>query len=507
MAVWNYENAAHLFRRVTFGGTPAEAQAFYERYSSVEEAVEDIINFPVSTRKPPKGGRDFYQAKIKQQRWWLKTMLKARAPRDVLREQLTLFWHSHLCSGQVKQPDTAFMAIQNGLFRRYANGNFRELVRDFNRDPANLYYLDGIVNYATNDWVHVNANENFAREIMELFTVGIFQFAADGTDDPSKPNYLEEDVHQLARAVTGWVEVRKGVGIWHQWAWDGGQYDDNGDDLPDDVTIFGETNNNFRIGAEVAGTPDDVLALIFGRTDDAGNNQTAMYLARKLWTWFAYPAPAPGLKALLAGLAATFAAGDFEMIPLLRAIFTHDEFYSDLAKSRTVKNPVSYVCGAFKALGIKSNAKTIGDSGEIVQMISDMGMELFEPPNVAGWPGGRRWITTGTLVNRLEFASTLAEAERGPSTLKLRNIVGLPLGNPAANPDDVIDAILAQLGLDGAQGGVALTSTQRDALADFVTQGGSLATLDLTNDRTNHATYLVRGAIALALQSAEYQIF
>lgn len=505
MAVWNYENAAHLLRRAGFGGTPEEVQAFFERHSSVAEAVEDLLSFRDSKKKPPKGGRDFNKARFKQKRWWLKTMLKSTNPKDALREKLTLFWHNHLVSGHSKQPEAGYMAIQNGLLRRYAGGNFRNLIRDFNRDPANLYYLDGIENYASLDGVHVSVNENFGREVLELFTVGISELAADGTDDPLKPTYTEDDVHQLARALTGWVDLGKDIGLWREGAWDGGQYDDDGDDLPDPITIFGVTNNNFKIGEEVAGTADDVLKLIFEREDDEGNPQAAMYVCRKLWTWFAYPAPAPGLKALLAGFAATFETNNYEVRPVLREMFNHDEFYSDAAKSRTVKSPVDYVVGAFRALGVKSIGKTIGNSPELVDMLEDMGMELFEPPNVAGWPGGKRWITTGTLVSRLDFARRLAESDYGKSNLRLETIV--PMGNATTDPGVVVDSIIARVGLDGTQGGVAFTVAQRAALLDFITNNGSKATLDLSTSETNDATRYVRGTIALVLQSAEAQIF
>ena len=518
MAVWNYENAAHLLRRAAFGGTPDEIQAFLDHYDTVAEAVDDIVNFAVSKKKPPKGGRDFYKAEQKQKQWWLKTMLSAKDPKDALREKMVLFWHNHLCSGTNKVRDSAntmaYMPIQNGLFRRYANGNFRDLVRDFNRDPANLYYLDGIGNYASNDDEHVSANENFGREVLELFTLGISQLAADGTNNPLKPNYTENDVHQLARAVTGWVgEIDKDVGVWDASAWDGGQYDDGGGTHHpgDPVTIFGVTNSNFRIGADVAGTADDVLDHILNKLDDAGNHQAAMSLCRKLWTWFAYPAPAPGLKTLLAGFAATFVAGGYGIIPVLTAMFNHDEFYSDRAKTRTVKNPVDYMVGAFRALGVNSTGKPVGDSDELYDLLTEMGMELFEPPNVAGWPGGQRWITTGTLVARLEFARRLAESNYGTSNLHLGTIV--PLGSATTDPDVVVDAILRRVGLDdvgggvASQGGVALTATQRAAVLNFITDGGNQATLDLTTEYTNDAEELVRGAIALVLQAAEAQVF
>lgn len=509
MAVWDFENAAHLLRRAGFGGSVEQVQEFLDGHSSVADAVTDLLSFGSSGKKPPKGGNDFYRATVKQRQWWLKTMLKTTNPKDALREKMVLFWHGHLCSGYSKQPEASYIAIQNGLLRSFAGGNFRDLMREFNRDPANLWYLDGIQSYASNDGIHVTANENFGREVLELFTTGISQLAADGTNDPLKPNYTEDDVHQLARALTGWVEIGKDGGIWHDWAWDGGQYDDGGGTHHpgDPVTIFGETNNAFKIGSldDLPPSNDDVLRVIFAIEDDAGNNQTAMFVCRKLWTYFSYPAPAPGLKALLEEFAAIFVASNFEVKPVLEAMFNHDEFYSDRAKSRTVKSPVDYMIGTFRALGTKSNGKTIGDSSDLHDMLAEMGQDLFEPPNVAGWPGGKRWITTGTLVNRLDFARRMAEIDYGTSALKLETIV--PIGSATTAPQVIVDAILARLGLDGSQGGVALTPAQVAALVAFLTNNGSKAAIDLSDAWTDDARLFVRGTIALALQSAEAQIF
>jgi len=504
MAVWNYENAAHLLRRAAFGGTPEEIQAFLDGHASVESAVSELLSFPPSRKKPPGPRSVDSFNRMKMQRWWLKRMIRATLPGDACREKLVLFLHNHLVSGSSKQPTLKYMALQNQTFRYHARGNFRTLVRAFNRDAANLYYLDGIVNVASNDGVHVNANENFGRELMELFTLGVFQLASDGSADPTKPNYTEADVHNLARACTGWTDLVRNVGVWNVDDWDGGQYDDDGDDLPDPMVIFGQMSNDFRIDEGVAGTNDDVLELIFSRTDDQGNNQVGMHLAKKLWIWYAYPAPAPGLKALLAGFAATFEAADFELTPLLEAMWTSDEFYSTAAKTRTVKNPCDYVVQAFHAFGIaRGTARYFGPSErELGDQVTNMGMNLFEPPNVAGWPGGLGWINTGTLLSRLEFAKDLAASDYGPNRLVLSNIAGLPIGDATADPGVVVDAILAQLGLD--QGPLALSSTQRDLLIDYATSDGP--TLDLSDEFTEDANEKVRGLISLALQAAEYQM-
>ncbi len=507
MAVaWNYENAAHLLRRAAFGGTPREITKFLENHASVGSAVDELLSFKPSKRRPPLKKDTSTDSLRKIQRWWLKQLIKVHRPRDAVREKLVLFWHGFLVSGADKQPELQTMSIQNRLFRLNAAGNFKQLIRDFNRDPANLFYLDGIENVASNDGIHVSANENFGRELMELFTLGVFQLADDGSDDPSLPNYTEDDVHNLSRAVTGWTTIDGEQGVWNPFDWDGGQYDDNGDGSPDPMVLFGQTSNNFRIDQGVAGTPDDVLELIFSRTDALGNNQVGMFVARKLWSFYAYPPPIAGMRSLLAGFAAELTATDFEIAPLLRSMWTHDEFYSDLAKSRAVKNSVDYVVGAMKALRVRHNAKTLGTSeGELSERLERMGMSLFVPPNVAGWPGGLSWINSGTLLERLAFAKDMAATERGSGKLKLKRIEGLPLGDAAADPSSIVDAVVAQLGLD--QGPLAINQAQKDALLAYVTDDGARTTLDLSRDDTDDARIKVRGLVALALQTAEMQVF
>jgi len=514
MAVtWDYDNAAHLLRRAGFGGTPEEIQGFLDRNASAQDAVGELLSF-VPSKKAPTGFRDVNDYnRLKMQRWWLKLMLKAKTPAEHCREKLVLFLHNHLASGTSKQPTLKYMSLQNRLFRLNARGNFRNLLRAFNKDAANLYYLDGIYNVASTDTdqTHVvpyaTPNENWGRELMELFTLGRFQLAPDGSADPTKPNYTEDDVHNMARACTGWTDLSRNIGVWNQGDWDGGQYDDNADGVADPMTIFGQSSNNFRIDDGVAGSSDDVLELIFSRLDADGNNQVAMFVCKKLWTWYAYPAPAPGLKALLAGFAATFAGGSFELEPLLTEMWTADEFYSDRAKSRTVMNPVDFIVGSMRALGIKkSNGMYVGNANrELGDQARLMGMNLFEPPNVAGWPGGLEWINSGTLLGRLDHAKNLAGSDYGVSRLRLSNIAGLPLGNANADPGTVVDAIVHQLGLD--LGPAPIDANQRAALIAYATDGGTNPTLDLSDEFTDDATVKVRGVLSLLLQSAEYQLF
>lgn len=515
MAVdWNLENAAHLLRRAAFGGTPTQIQEFAGRHTSVGSAVEELLSYSPSGRKPP-GPRDVDAfGRLKMQRWWFKRMVNAKTPAVACLEKLVLFLHNHLASGASKQPTLKYMSFQNALFRSFASrredpgDNFRELVRAFNADPANLYYLDGITNFAstdedpTHDPRYATPNENWGRELMELFTLGVFELNADGTPNPTRPTYTESDVHNVSRASSGWTEISGRTGIWHDYDWDGGQYDDDADGDADTMVIFGQSSDNFRIDAGIAGTNDDILKLIFERVDTSGNNQVGMFLSKKLWTWYAYPPPTP--NGLFAGFAATFAASDFNLTSLLTAMWTHDEFYSPAAKSRAIKTPVDFIVQSMRAFGIKTNGKEVGQR-ELGNHARVMGMNLFEPPNVAGWPGGLTWINAGTLLDRAEFARRLAASDSGRNRLELDRINGLPLGNAQADAGDVVDALLAQLGLD--VGPAALSGAQRDILIDYATDGSPGATLDLSNNETSDARVKVRGVISLALQCAESQVF
>jgi uncharacterized protein (DUF1800 family) len=524
MAVWNYENAAHLLRRAGFGGTPAEIQAFLGRNASVNEAVAELLSFKPSRKKPPGPKSVDFDNLLKMRIWWFKVLATGKTPGDSVREKLVLFWHNHLVSGASKQPELRFNSLQNQLFRVFAKGNFKNLIREFNRDAANLYYLDGITNVASTDGDHdppyATPNENWGREVMELFTLGVFQ-VSDGTGgappaglpDPAKPNYTENDVHNLARASTGWTNLRSNKGVWDRGDWDDGQtYDDNADGVVDPVVIFGQqgSGDSWRIDDGAIGTGYDVLDLLFSRVDANGNNQVGMFMAKKFWTAYAYPPPAPTLETgggslydLFAEFAAVFSSGNFEVEPLLQAMWTHDEFYSNRAKSRTVRSPVDFIVGSLRSLGVaKSDGKTIGNNNEeIAEHAEQMGQALFEPPNVAGWTGGLNWINSGTLLSRLDFARQLASADFGRNKVDLRRIQGL-IG-VATTPAQVVDAVVHQLGLD--LGPAALTTAQKTDLENYLTT--SPPPFDLSSDQTDYAQEKVRGLISLALQCAEQQIF
>src|SRR5207245_554930 len=223
MAILDYEKAAHLYRRAGFGASEAEIDALVGMDASA--AADRFLTFKIS--KSSTQGRDAETSA----RSWLKRMLK----KPPLQEKMTFFWHGHFANSIEKIVDIRPMNVQNGLFRLFATGNFKALVRAVTKDPAMLVFLDGQENQAG------NPNENYARELMELFTLGI-------KDDAGAGNYTQSDVHQLARALTGYViDGRKGV-------LDPGRHDDGAD-----KTFMGVTGN---LGAEGAAPADDVTEAI-----------------------------------------------------------------------------------------------------------------------------------------------------------------------------------------------------------------------------------------------------
>lgn len=237
-------------------------------------------------------------------------------------------------------------------------------------------------------------------------------------------------------------------------------------------------------------------------------------LARKLWTFYAYPPPVAGLKAAgLNGLGDAFAAASFDLTALLRALWTHDEFYGTRAKSRTVKNPVDFVVQCMRAYGLGGNGEDVGTLPRpLGAQLQLMNMNLFDPPSVGGWAGGLAWVNVGTLLARAEFAKDVA-ADGGAPRLDLKKVKGL-IGSATADPAASVDRILAQIGLNAAPVDAvppsqpfALSPEQRAALIAYATNNGAKPTLDLSKVTTTDARVKARGLVALALQAAENQVF
>ena len=346
--------AAHLLRRAGFGGSPQDVERLSN--GSMREAVAALIHFPAAPNLPARpddlpdfsgidgqiraaapsgstagtapGGQASKPARdpqmvelLKQRRmlerraiastqlWWLDRMIATPAP---LQEKMTLFWHGHFTTAAIAKGVTpAEILAQNALFRAFALGNARELTQRVAVDPAMLKYLDNLHNEAA------HPNENFARELMELYTLGI-------------GNYTERDVREAARAWTG-LRVRR---LTDEVFVNPRLHDDGS------KTFLGQTGN---FGGA------DVVNVIFGQP------ATARFLATKLLGFFVYDDPEPELVTAVATL---LRAHDFEIAPVLATLFSSNVFYSQRAYRALVKSPVDFVVGSYRLFGVSQAAPT-----------------------------------------------------------------------------------------------------------------------------------------------------
>jgi uncharacterized protein (DUF1800 family) len=424
-------DAAHLLRRAGFGSSPRERARFVGL--SRAEAVEALLAAKPSAARGPAASVSTTPGLRRLQSWWLRRML---SPRYRLQEKMALFWHDHFPSEAGIIGDLGALAEQNALFRLHGLGSFRTLVHLVTRNRAMLDYLDGVRSRVD------EVNENYARELMELFTLGPW-------DEDGFENYTQEDVVELARALTGfaWDRTLKKPAVYL----DPARFDAGPKRLfaarPFEVSgVLGVEHED--------GTPfppaTNVLDALFAHRDTQGRPTLARFLVRKLWAWFATPEAGDALVDELSGV---FVASDYQIDALLRAMLGHDAFYAEEARHATAKNPVEFATQALLALDVKGNMK------ELAHRVTRMGMDLFAPPGVEGWQHGPAWLATSRYLARIEFAHLIASGH-GSSGFKRK--LRLPSG---ATPGSLVDAALGQLDLE-------VSEATRERLIDYVAEGG-----------------------------------
>jgi uncharacterized protein (DUF1800 family) len=404
---WNYEMAGHLLNRAGFGGPPSAVQNLADM--SMAEAVSSLIDYekiPDSTPAPtwahpepdriaamrqvyqtgtPDEKRQAQQAEQKMQYqrmielrgWWLNRMAKGPRP---FQEKMTLFWHGHFATSIEKVHEAYYMWRQNELFRRLCTDNWTRLLLDMGQDPAMLVWLDQA------DSRKEHANENFAREVMELFALGI-------------GNYTEKDVTEGARSLTGWSLDRAQQRYVYR-----PQFHDDGV-----KTYLGLTGNL---------NGDDVIAQIVAQP------QSTKFITAKIWEFFAGQMPSPQLNEALAEVL-RYNGNNFK--PFMRVMFSSEEFYSPDIVKNEVKSPTQWLVGTSRMLQIDLPPAVI-----CMGMLRSLGQDLFAPPNVKGWDGGLSWITTNTLLARYNEAATLVTGTLQP----LEGADFSPKGNGKKNPNN-----------------------------------------------------------------------
>jgi uncharacterized protein (DUF1800 family) len=350
-------DVAHLLRRAGFGGTASEITTFAAQ--PLATTVDQLLDFSAA---PPDSEPAFlsdgtlgdWEKEFKLQAWWLDRMVTTTTP---LQERLAFFWHGHFATANRKVDDALLMYRQNALFRQLAAGNFRDLVQQMALQPAMVIWLDNDAN------VEGSPNENFARELMELFTVGVNQ-------------YTQPDIAASARAWTGHNTLDSDRRQYHFYA----ARHDTGN-----KTFMGVTRN--WDGPEII---DHLL-----RDDATKKRVAARYVAKKLWSFFAYPNPE---TAVLDALETAFFNADLDITALVRAIFNHPQFMSPAAKQGLVRSPVEWVVACLRGIGMTA------DDTNPQWWMPEMGQHLFEPPNVAGWDQNAYWLGTMNVWARANWA-------------------------------------------------------------------------------------------------------
>jgi len=344
---WNKQTVYHFYRRVGFGASATEAtRAIEAGYASTLERLFSTPADPEfeatasSIAKSILAGGNLRQLSV----GWLHRMLNTSAP---LVEKMTLFWHGHFATGADKVNDIYAMQQQIDTLRQHALGSFPDMVHAISKDPAMLIYLDSAYNRKA------HPNENYARELMELFCMG-------------EGNYSEKDVQELARCFTGW-EVRR-----LQFRFNRFQHD---------------TGKKTLLGTENLESGEQAIDVVLEHA------ATPKFIIKKLFKFFIADEPTP-TDALVQPLMEQFRRDQLQIGPVLRRMLSSNMMFSEYSRNQKIRSPIDWMLGWLKSLDISGNMQTLAEG------LTQMGQSLYFPPNVKGWDGGRAWINSSTLVAR-----------------------------------------------------------------------------------------------------------
>ena len=428
---------ARLFARAGFGATRDEITTWAGR--GYTAAVDHLLQLSAADRRAASldaqlqiGLAGPSNNIAPAQDWWLKRMATTQHP---LVEKMALYWHGHFATANNKVESPAMMLRQNQLFRDQAFGDFRVLCKEVTIDPAMLRWLDGQANRRG------KPNENYAREFMELFTLGVGR-------------YRQSDVRDAARALTGWTPGSNGAAQLVP------AYHDDGLKL-----ILGQGPADF--GAE------DLTDLVLDHHPEG--NVAATHLARRVAAFFHRPDPEPAVVAAMAASVTAPEGRPYPVADMLRTLLLRPEFMDGTGV--TIKSPAELVAGVARALNLT------GQMSKLRQQMHHMGQDLFNPPNVAGWPGGESWANTSTVIARYNFGLTAAKLVDDNSFDSLLDTQG---SNAAS-----VQTWMDRLGI------LELSAETRAAIDDYV------STAHTNRDST---AAIKRSIITLLIASPDYNL-
>ncbi|HKW44627.1 MAG TPA: DUF1800 domain-containing protein [Candidatus Eremiobacteraceae bacterium] len=448
---WTPKLAAHLLRRAGFGGSSAEIET--AAHSGMQYTVTRLINFtPDLLPRSPEADLSYgpgtepaqrRAANVAIQLWFLDRCLQTTNP---LQERMVYFWSNHFTSAVGGGATPEMLVNQYDVFRKFALGNFGDLTHEVSRDPAMLFYLNG----AQNNKRH--PNENYARELMELFTLGV-------------GNYTEDDVRESARAFTGWTVNRlTGEAVFVPRLHDEGS-----------KTFLGQTGNF---------NGDDVVNIILRQP------AAAQFVAHKFLSAFVYDDPEPELVKAAADL---FRSSGYDVRTLVSTLLRSNVFYSPRAYRALVKSPLEIAIGTLKIVGATSITPAVDGA------IAAMGQITMRPPNVAGWPGGAQWLNQSTVLARLNFVNRIINATQPAQSAGMGMSAATNwLGDVSMTDAGAVAERVLWLALQDD-----VTESQRSQIVSFLQTDGVGNLVALNGENIDEK---IRGAMSLAMAMPSYQL-
>ncbi len=462
---------AHLLRRAGFGANRNELEEYLAM--GYDGAVEALLNPSDPGNMPDDLIRRYHveQSELRDlagsAAYWMYRMISTSCPME---EKTALFWHGLFATGYAKLNQARSLLNQVEMFRRSGLGSFEELLVELSKDPAMIVWLDNNENHGT------AINENYGRELLELFSMGI-------------GNYSEDDIKGCARAFTGWtlgnaeyMSIRASKdSIWPygRIAWHFDYREEDHDD--GEKTFLGETGNF---------NGEDIIAIIVKQ------ESTARFVATRLFQFFAADVITEAGEKTIEEMMATYFSSGYEIRDMLRTLFHSDYFKSEEARFARVKGPVEMVVGAIRMAGNYQNP-ALGIE-KVSNTMLYMGQGLLQPPTVEGWHEGSEWIDSGALVERVNFAAKELSDVSSPGVRSIIHRLEAGANQGVLDPADLADGCLDLLGP------IEVSEETRSVLVEYAARQGDL---DLSGHQPgDEAEKRVGNMLRLVAATREYQL-
>ena len=473
------ELMAHLMRRAGFGATGDELDRYIEK--GYDATVDGLLNPSGPDVVPNDLIRRYLvdQSDLRNRTagsaHWIYRMVKTQDP---LEEKMTLFWHRVFATGATKTIQARVVINQLDKFRELGMGSFRDILQALSRDPALLMWLDNQDNHGG------SINENFGREILELFSMGV-------------GNYTEEDIKECARAFTGWtvvnseyMAIKMNNNTARPYGYISWQFDFDDDDHDHgEKTFLGEVGD-FNGG--------DIVDIICKQP------ATARFIARHLYHFFVadevpvpqWPYTPPKDQQAIDSMTDAYFASDYSIGAMLESMFKSDYFKSEDARLARIKSPAELVVGTLRmAGGIETPSL---ETYAAAKVCSYMGQDLQNPPSVEGWQGGEDWINTGAYVQRINFASKVLGDTSKPGVKRMISKIREAASEAPLTAERLVDLCLE------LTGPMPIMESSRQGLIDYAAKWGEFR-FD-SAESTSHAEKNIVAMLQLVVTTQEYQL-